>query len=123
MYVYVYIQGHGSCDNCDKALVLHATSDLGFCGRATLKFCFKVSNPVDAQLCAPVRVKATHIATCTTGEHASILVGKSESVANAEGSLMLGDENTTLTAIQGAYAGDACPMVGVFISTYMYNSI
>ena len=108
---------HGTWNNCEKVLDLHVISDLGFCSEGTeLKFCFDVSNPIDAQLCAPVRINATKVATCK-GEHKNILVRKdnvsdsAKSLGKTEmGVTMKGDESTVL-GILGAYLGDACPMV------------
>lgn len=98
--------GHGTWNNCEKVLSLNVVSDLDFCGAANHTFCFKVSNPVDAQLCAPVHINATKIATCK-GEKRSIPV-----MSSARGTAMVGDETTDLSrTIPGAYAGDACPMV------------
>jgi len=108
---------HGTWNNCEKVLDLNVVSDLGFCGTANLTFCFKVSNPIDAQLCAPVHINATNVATCK-GAHKNILVSEEDSSSsakiagtNAMGVAMVGDESTVLSAIQGAYSGDACPMV------------
>jgi hypothetical protein len=101
---------HGTWNNCEKVLDLHVASDLGFCGTTTHTFCFKVSNPIDAQLCAPVRINATQVATCK-GAEKNILVSAQDSGTDAMGVAMIGDETTVLAAIQGAYGGDACPMV------------
>jgi hypothetical protein len=109
---------HGTWNNCEKVLDLHVISDLGFCGEGSeLRFCFNVANPIDAQLCAPVRINATKVATCK-GEHKNILVSKDNVTDSAKslgktemGVTMKGDESTVLQNTLGAYLGDACPMV------------
>jgi hypothetical protein len=119
--VFVSAKGtasHGTWNNCEKVLDLHVISDLGFCGQGTeLRFCFDVKNPIDAQLCAPVRINATKVATCK-GEHKNILVSKDNVTDSAKslgktemGITMKGDESTVLQNTLGAYLGDACPMV------------
>ena len=117
----------GSWYDCEKALVLIANKDLS-CNGAQYSFSFQVSNPVNAQGCAPVRINVTGIRGSLGYGSGSIAQITSSNLnqpvlfSQSQGVLMDQDMTTILMQVPGAAKGDACAM-RVWPAAFLHKSI